>query len=64
MQTDSLTAAMRARVTRRAFLGGAAGAASAAILAACGGNPDVNTPTAAPVAATAGAGSTGASTAG
>ncbi|MGI8690304.1 MAG: ABC transporter substrate-binding protein [Thermomicrobiales bacterium] len=64
MQTDSLTAAVRARVTRRVFLGGAAGAASAAILAACGGNPDVNTPTAAPVAATTGANTTGASTAG
>jgi peptide/nickel transport system substrate-binding protein len=52
----------RVRLNRRAFVGGSVATATAAILAACGGNPDVNTPTAAPAAATTtGANTTGAS---
>ncbi|HEY8292776.1 MAG TPA: hypothetical protein VIG44_09820, partial [Thermomicrobiales bacterium] len=54
----------RVRLNRRVFVGGSVAAATAAILAACGGNPDVNTPTAAPAAATTtGANTTGASSA-
>ena len=64
MHSDSSGTAGSARVTRRLFLGGTAAAASAAILAACGGNPDVATPTKAPAGpTTAGATTTGASAA-
>src|SRR5262249_7657303 len=50
---DSSLRLRRSWLSRRAFVGGTAAAVGAAILAACGGNPDATKPGAAPAPTTA-----------